>query len=408
MTNYTNTLTTSDEEDLQQALGAVVEQQALGAAAGSDSEDRPIAPDEPEAKEEVVDWEPGSPVADNAGFKKIKQGGPRCKAWVFTAWSGWSFKDTWKRSPGLWKYMIAGQEICPDTGRHHFQGYLQCKRRVRRSVVQNAFQTGPNTGIPSTSFLPARSGWKENYEYCRKIGKHLSDDKPSGNTWTQCGEPDKTPYRAGSGTRTDILEAYTALANGAPMVELLHNNPPAFAKSYGAFARMQSLLREEAAPRRRPVKVIWIEGPTGIGKTHAVFALENDLHVQHMKDGFTYWDGYDAQEAILIDEYCNDAKITHLFGYLDDYTTRINIKYGYRQSVWKRVYICTNLPWHLIHPRAARSKREALTRRVDERWEGWDTTATEVSELVKAGNAFDFFGDVVTLATDQAKICGEI
>ncbi len=207
MLHYTQP-TTSDEEDLGIAVGAIREdQQAMGAV---DSEDEVIAPHQAEAKEEAKQadsWE-GSPPPDNEGFVKIRQGGPRSKLWLFTAWSGWSFKDTWRRAPKLWKYMIAGKEICPDTRRRHFQGYLQTKRPVRRSVLQNAFQTGPNTEIASTSFLPARSGWKENYDYCRKIGKHLSDDKPSGNVYCEAGVPDKTPYRAGSGKRTDILSLH--------------------------------------------------------------------------------------------------------------------------------------------------------------------------------------------------------
>lgn len=344
---------------------------------------------------------------DTQGFVKIRQGGPRAKNWIFTAWEGWSFETTWYRRVDLFKYMIAGEEVCPDTGTPHFQGYLQLERPCRRSVLQNIFQTGPHTHINSTRLAVAACGWQQNYDYCRKIGKHLTTDLPQGNPYMEAGTPDKTPKGAGQGRRNDIKEFYDMLTAGDKMVELIHHNPPAWAKSHGALTKMQILLAQEAAPKMRPVKVIWIEGNTGIGKTHAIHALEPDLHVQHMKDGFRFWDGYTNQKAVLIDEYANDAKIGNLLAYLDKYVVQVNIKYGGALSLWERIYICTNLPWDSIHPRAKEKARAALTRRIDERWEGWDVTAEEVTGQIAAGIDFEFFGDVVTLAADQEELCGQ-
>ncbi len=343
---------------------------------------------------------------DELGFVKIRQGGPRATNWVFTAWEGWSFETTWYRRVELFKYMIAGEEVCPETGKPHFQGYLQLERQTRRSVLQNLFQTGPDTNVKSTRFAVAVTGWQENYNYCRKIGKHLTEELPNGNPFTEAGTPDKAAFK-GKGYRTDVHEAYSMLSNGDPMVAVLHHNPAAWVKMHGALTKMEMLLAHERAPKTRPMKVIWIEGNTGIGKTHAIHALEPDLHVQHMKDGFKYWEGYTNQKAVLIDEYSNDDKIGNLLAYLDKYVVHVNIKYGGALSLWERIYICTNLPWSAIHPRANAKKRAALTRRIDERWEGWDVTAEEVAGQIAAGIDFDFFGDVVKLAEDQEVYCGD-
>ncbi len=109
---------------------------------------------------------------------------------------------------------------------------------------------------------------------------------------------------------------------------------------------------------------------------------------------------------MLIDEYSNSDKIGALLAYLDKWVVRINVKYSYRQSMWKRIYVVTNLPWDKIHPNAQREKRAALTRRIHERWVGWDTNMEEVQGQIEAGIAFQFFGDVVQLAPDQGEICG--
>ncbi len=356
--------------------------------------------------DEYSDGEAHGVPPDTPGFRRIRQGGKRAKNWVFTAWEPFDFDTVWYRNVGLWKYMLAGEEVCPDTGTSHIQGYLQCERSVRRSVIQNLFQTGPETGIPNTRLATATAGWQSNYDYCRKIGKHLTKEKPQGNSYTEAGTPDKKAFREGQGHRTDVYEAYNMLVAGDAMVDVLHHNPPAWLKSHSGFSKMEALLRMERAPAQRDVKVIWIEGPTGIGKTHAVHALEADLHVQHMTHGFKYWDGYSNQEAVLIDEYSNSDKIGALLAYLDKWVVRINVKYSYRQSMWKRIYVVTNLPWDKIHPNAQREKRAALTRRIHERWVGWDTNMEEVQGQIEAGIAFQFFGDVVQLAPDQGEICG--
>ena len=166
------------------------------------------------------------------------------KNWCFTAWHPFVFRVLWYRGIALWVYMIAGEEICPDTGTPHIQGYIQCERAVRRSVIQNLFQTGPNTGTPGVHLVPARGGWLANYEYCRKIGKHAAPEKPKGNTYDEAGEPNKK-NPPGQGSRTDITDAYDMFTNGQSQVAVLHHNPRAWAKSWGAFREMERLLRKE-------------------------------------------------------------------------------------------------------------------------------------------------------------------
>lgn len=109
-------------------------------------------------------------------------------------------------------------------------------------------------------------------------------------------------------------------------------------------------LYKEAQENSRDVKVIWLYGKPGSGKTY---------HAREMAGGYqnTYrvsnWDrdpfqGYNAQQSIIFDEFFGSVKFDDLMNYLDSEPLLLPARYGDKVACYTTVYVCSNLaPWQV-------------------------------------------------------------
>ena len=161
------------------------------------------------------------------------------------------------------------------------------------------------------------------------------------------------------GQRTDLEKIKFYLDQKKKM----HWISVAFFANYLRYFRGMEKYRELVAKKDstefRQVEVIIHSGSTGTGKTR--LAMEQaEFMIQG--DGLQWWDGYEGEEVICIDEYSNQVNITKLLSLLDGYQLRLPIKGGFTYANWTKVYITTNLP-HL-HEKAREEHIHALNRRV--------------------------------------------
>jgi len=81
--------------------------------------------------------------------------------WAATFWKKPDFK------PDEVRYMILGEEICPKTGKIHWQGYLEFYKPIRMTGVKNCFND-------KTIHLGIRFKSRENArDYCKKDNKFI-------------------------------------------------------------------------------------------------------------------------------------------------------------------------------------------------------------------------------------------
>lgn len=115
-------------------------------------------------------------------------------------------------------------------------------------------------------------------------------------------------------------------------------------------------------PMERVCHVFW--GTTGTGKSRR--AWEEASFDAYAKDPRTkFWDGYQGEEHVVIDEFRGGIDIAHLLRWLDRYPVRVEIKGSSRPLAAKTIWITSNLDPRYWYPEIDEETRSALMRRLN-------------------------------------------
>ncbi len=262
----------------------------------------------------------------------------RSKNWVFTDFALLDLNAIYNSDERI-KFMGWGEEVCPKTKKKHYQGWIQMKRLITLLGMKRIF--GKKIHLEPMRGTPADSE-----KYCKKDGKYEC-----------CGE------FTTQGKRTDIMECKAAIDEGKTMLEVAQEHFVPFLKYHRGLEKYRFLVEQEKSKEFRRVEVIIHCGATGTGKTRAAVEASPDYHLISAS-GMQWFDGYEGQKVLIIDEYSNDVKITQLLRLLDGYQMRLAIKGGFTWAQWDTVYITTNLNKEELHEHAREEHKAALQRRI--------------------------------------------
>lgn len=213
-------------------------------------------------------------------------------------------------------YVCWGVEECPETGRIHHQGYVEFNKNVSLGKTDRSFLKKLCRSI----HWEKRKGTAEQaIKYCEKDGK-----------FTEIGErPDKQ-----QGRRSDLEEVKDMVKQGLPMKKIVEE-----CSSYQGIRMAEKLKEYIEVKRNWPVEVIWYYGPTGCGKTKRAMEEAGDDCWISGKD-LRWWQGYDGNEHVVIDDFRGDfCKFHELLRILDRYPYTVEVKGGSRQLLAKKIWI---------------------------------------------------------------------
>ena len=239
-------------------------------------------------------------------------------------------------------YSVFGQETCPTTGELHLQGYSHFKHSKTMAAVKKL--------TDKTMHLEASSGSAErNRIYCSK-GDQPKEEweelKENGQNYGMnaivwsCGTMPKP------GTRTDIHELRDACENAVALSDIIKEDdivvPLAKYQRFAQMVHSASLKKRTREYRDLEVIVRW--GCTSTGKTRLPY--EEGAYMW-CPNSVEWWDGYDGEEILLIDDFYGQIQVARMLHLLRGYQCRLPIKGGFTYAQWQKVYITSNtLPEH--------------------------------------------------------------
>jgi hypothetical protein len=213
-------------------------------------------------------------------------------------------------------YICWGKEV-GESGTPHLQGYLELAAKLRLNSVRKLGGLG-------TAHLEVRKGSQaQAIEYCQKDGEFTEFGSKVSST---------------RGKRNDLLAIRARLDEGANQLEIAEEYFGSWCRYRKSFSAYQGLRHGRTS---RDVRVHAISGLPGTGKTRIVFEKEPSLYICASSD-LQWFDGYDGEEAILIDDYRGGADVSFLLRFLDRYPVQLPVKGGYTPLLATRIYITSN------------------------------------------------------------------
>jgi len=263
----------------------------------------------------------------------------RSRSWCFTA-NNYSDADIshLEECSEIATYLCYGKEIAPTTLTPHLQGFIYFESAKTFSKVQKLLPQGSHIEVAKGNAL-------ENKNYCQKEGTF----KEYGTIPSQ-------------GKRSDLNVIKDEIVAGKGMKDIIE-----IASNYQSLKTAELLLKYKEKKRNWKPYVVWIYGESGTGKTRSVYELAPNVYRKTNSSG-KWWDGYDADEDVLIDDIKDSSKEMYsaLLELLDRYDCRVETKGGSRQFLAKRIYITS-----ILHPRdlfgtIGGADIKELKRRIDE------------------------------------------
>jgi len=210
------------------------------------------------------------------------------------------------------RYLIFGREI-GENGTPHLQGYLELKTKQRLSWLKKKHET---------AHWEARKGTPDEARtYCMKSGEFVEFGRPLEQ-----------------GRRVDLEEVASRVRDGASLAEM-DLIAPGLTVQYSR--GLEALRLRQLKDRMDPPKVYWLWGLTGAGKTRKAVGEGVTFY---MKDGTKWWDGYDQQTRIVIDDFDGSWPFRDLLRLLDRYPYQGQTKGGYVKINSPEIYITCEHP----------------------------------------------------------------
>jgi len=235
-----------------------------------------------------------------------------------------------------YKYVCWGEESCPTTFKTHLQGYVMFKNA--RSFPQVKLL------LPFMHIEAAKGTPLQNVKYCQKTrvtddGVEV-DDIPN-EVFVEHGETPKAVGAAGGEANKRKWVSTLQLAKAGSIDEI---EPEMQIRFYATLKRIERDYLV-APPNHEEPCGIWYCGPTGTGKSHAARV---DYPGAYNKLPNKWWDGYQNEENVLIDDFDVVHKVLgyHIKIWSDKYAFTAEVK-GSTISIRPKFLVITSN----YHPR---------------------------------------------------------
>lgn len=255
----------------------------------------------------------------------VRNASTRSRRWCLT-WNNPTEDDAKAQMAAPVTYQIIGKE--GDDKTNHDQGYEEYKSLQSFAQMKARY--------PRAHIEVARGTSQQAADYCKKEGD-----------WTERGT-----IMQPQGKRNDIHAVRDMLKDKptTTLRDILDTHPAVLAR-YPKF--VETVRRCYAAPTTLSwddAPNVWFYGPAGLGKSRAARASSTSLYV---KMANKWWDGYDNEDDVLIDDFHPDqAKylVSFLKIWADRYPFPAEVKGGTIMIRPARILVTTQYTHNQLFP----------------------------------------------------------
>lgn len=217
--------------------------------------------------------------------------------------------------------LIYSLEIA-ESGTKHFQWTIKFHTQQRLSAIKKMY---PHVHAEPCISVTASVG------YCQKDDEtHVAGPFKHGETVAE-----------ERGRRTDLDDVRAAIKNGVGDYEL-------YDKYFGTMARFPQLANKArmafATKELRKLTVEVYYGTSGSGKSYKAYSENPDAF--RKPDKGEWWDGYQMEQTVIIDDFNGNLAFQDMLKILDVYPHRVQVKGGYVPANWTKIIITSN-----FHPK---------------------------------------------------------
>lgn len=249
-------------------------------------------------------------------------------------------------------YCIYAYEIGKE-GTPHLQGYIQFNQAVRFARIAKWGGEWARASVPNNGFVKGTA--EQNVAYVSKV----DDETHVAGPWTY-GEMNT------QGKRNDINQLVDIIKEDKSLKRVATEMPEMIVKYPRGCEKLMELLDERERDWKTEVIVYW--GKAGTGKSRRAYEEggEKAYFLRKGNGGSIWWDGYEGNENVIIDDFYGWIPWDMLLRICDRYPMTVDIKGGSRKFLAKKIWITSN-----VHPRDwynfeknTNMKYEAFERRI--------------------------------------------
>lgn len=245
-------------------------------------------------------------------------------------------KEDWVPSlPRGVKYIKGQLEKGEETGYLHWQAVVCLIKKQRLSGAKKLF--------PNSSHLePTRSAAANEYVW--------KDETSQGERFEFGEKP----------VQRNNAKDWDAIWDSAKKGDIMSIPADVRLRCYSTLKKIE---KDYMVPEAMERQVTVFIGPTNVGKSRKAWELAG-LDAYPKDPNTKFWDGYNGQENVVIDEFRGRIDISHVLRWFDRYPVCVENKGGGVVLRAKRIYITSNLPVTQWYKELDDSTFAALLRRL--------------------------------------------
>lgn len=233
----------------------------------------------------------------------------RVRNWVFT-WNNYTPEDIEYCLTIPCRYIMFGEEVAPTTNTPHLQGVIVYNEAKSCSQVSKDLRSKVHLE-PCVALVAAIA-------YNGKEGKvHEKGDRPK--TQAEKGVMGAEATQLFYKKLREEAEAHGKVSD--ERIQFLHGS---------IIDRIHAKAKQKRTLPLTFEKHLWYYGPSGTGKSRKA---REDHPDAYMKMCNKWWDGYDDEETVIIDDF--DVRHEHLIHFLKIWTDHAAFNTEFKGVVWK-------------------------------------------------------------------------